>query len=345
MTRSVVTIRDVAREAGVAVSTVSRALNGSAPASEVIRERVRAAADRLGYQPSATAQGLRRSRTMTIGVVVPDLANPVFLQWLRGAENLLQGYRYSLLICDGQDSWERIAAHLARLYEHRVDGLLLAGPVPFASLRPFFQAGTPVEPDPRLIPRGTTSRATMEGAATLAAYRLLIEAGHRRVAFVARAVGGNRRMPQLYNVRVERLNAVLREVGVVPTPDFLVRADAQGLPAAVARLAARPDAPTAYVAGTHLLVAPLIGAIYDAGLRIPGDVSLLSFGDSDWAVAHRPRLSVIRHNYYAEARQFAERLVNRIKTGGPPQELSAEPSEFVARESIGPVQRAVASGG
>lgn len=334
MTRSVVTIRDVAREAGVAVSTVSRALNGSAPSSPAIRERVRAAAARLGYQPSATARGLRRSCTMTIGVIVPDLANPVFLQWLRGAEHRLQESGYSLLICDGQDSWTRMEAHLARLYEHRVDGLLLAGPAPFASLRPFFEADIPVEPDPRLIARGTTARATMEEAATLAAYRALVSAGHRRIAFVARATDGNRRIAHLYNPRVERLDEVLDEAGLSLDPGLVLRVEATELQALTRTMASHPDAPTAYVAASHLLAAPLIGAIYDAGLRIPHDVSFLSFGDSDWAVAQRPQLSVIRHNYYAEANQCAASLVSRISSGLPPEATPFEPSEFVNRGSI-----------
>lgn len=336
----VVTIRDVARDAGVAVSTVSRALNGSAPASEEIRQRVLEAAERLGYHPNATARNLRHSRTMTVGVVVPDLANPVFMQWLRGAEHRLQARGFSLLICDGQDSWTVIGAHLSRLYEHRVDGLLVAGPVPFARLRPFFRAGTPVEPDPRLLPRRTSLRAAMEESATLSAYRSLVDSGHRRIAFVTRPARGNSRVAELYGERIGLLNRVALEAGIPIDPGLCVRAEPHQLRSAVQQLATSADPPTAYVAGAHRLVAPLVGAIHDAGLRIPDDVSFLSFGDSDWASAHRPRLSVIRHDYYGEASQFADRLLARIADGSEAQEPISEPSEFISRESIAPACKA-----
>lgn len=330
----VVTIRDVARDAGVAVSTVSRALNGSAPASEAIRQRVMEAAQRLGYQPNATARNLRHSRTMTVGVVVPDLANPVYLQWLRGAEHCLQAADFSLLICDGQGSWALIGAHLARLYERRVDGLLVAGPVPFIQLRPFFRAGIPVEPDPRLLPRRTTPRTAMEEAATLEAYRSLVDFGHRRIAFVTNPARAGDRAAALYGARVERLHFVARQAGFALNPEHLVRAEPEELKAIVRQIAATPNPPTAYVAGAHRLVAPLVSAIHDAGLRMPEDVSFLSFGDSDWASAHRPQLSVIRHDYYGEASQIAEHLLARIADGSDASESASAPSEFIQRESI-----------
>lgn len=328
------TIRDVAREAEVSVSTVSRALNRSAPISVSVRERVAATAERLGYKPSGTARSLRRSRTMTVGVMVPDLSNSVYLQWLKGAENCLQSQDFSLLICDGQGGWQRIGSHLTRLYEHRVDGLLLAGPAPFVSLRPFFEAGIPVEPDPRMLPRGVPMRALMEEAATLDAYRSLVAAGHERIAFVGRPVDDDRKIARIYTVRLQRLHQVLEEAGLPVTPELAIHVEMADLPQAVAGLMNGVRPPTAIVAATPPLVAPVIDALSVAGLRIPQDVSFLSFGDSDWAVAYRPQLSVIRHDYYAEAHQFAERLLARIATGAPPREEPMMPSEFVPRASI-----------
>ena len=94
---------------------------------------------------------------------------------------------------------------------------------------------------------------------------------------------------------------------VFSTQDKTRRGDLPEIRKAIVRqIAATPNPPTAYVAGAHRLVAPLVSAIHDAGLRMPEDVSFLSFGDSDWASAHRPQLSVIRHDYYGEASQIAE---------------------------------------
>ncbi len=332
-----VTIADVAREANVAPSTVSRALNGSAPASPEVRVRVLEAAQRLGYRASGTARALRQSRTMTVGIVIPDLANPVFANFLRGAEHTLQAQGYSLFICDAQNSTELAEREFDRLFAHRVDGLLLGGPAPRRALEPFREAGIPIEPNPFLFPPGSESRSAMEEAATLAAYRFLSRNGHRNIALVSRTTAAARLASPVHDGRAERLQRLFESLGrddacyleiCVPGPEEL--------PAAVQAAAAKQGAPTAYVAASHVLAAPLLVAIYGAGLGIPEDVSFLTFGDSDWAAAHRPPISVVRHDYYAEAACHAARLLVRLGCPVDPGEIRQVPSEFVNRGSIGP---------
>jgi LacI family transcriptional regulator len=338
---SPITIRDVAESAGVAVSTVSRVLNGSGYASAGTRDRVLDVAQQLGFRPSARARGLRRSRSMLLGMLIPDLSNPVFLQSLRGAEHVAQGRGYALMICDGQNSAGIQAEQIARLYEHRVDGLLLGGSVlALEALRPFVDAGIPIAPQPSL--RGgqvELPEARTEGEASLAAFRSLVEAGHRRIALVGRWMP-TARMPQLWPQRLQALRTALGECDAPFDPGLVVKAeDVDQCRRAVRELRARQQPPTAYVAATHIVAAPLLLALADAGLRLPEDVSFLSYGDSDWALAHQPPLSVIRHDYYADAAAWAENLVARIEQWPevpPVPELAAE---FVSRGSCGPAPR------
>jgi LacI family transcriptional regulator len=317
-----VNIRDVAAAAQVAVSTVSRVLNDSGYASRQTRDRVMEVVAQLGYRPSATARGLRRARTMTLGALVPDLSNPVFASYLRGAEHGAQAHGYALLICDGQGSQELQASHLARLYEHRVDALLLGGPAPRHALEPFRKAGIPMTPQ-------AVRADALEAPATHAAVRHLIASGHRRIAVVVRDERHGR-----FPARRQALRAAHAEAGLALDPALVVRAATlDECRAAVRRLMALPEPPTAAISAAHVLAAVLLTAIYDAGLRIPHDLAFVTYGDSEWALAHRPPISVIRHDYYAEAKATAELLIAKIERWPDRPPMPAFASEFVLRGS------------
>src|SRR5437588_10929554 len=123
-----VTIIDVARAARVHPSTVSRVLNGSGELSLLpeTRERVIAAANRLGYRPSALARSLRLRRTFTLGMLVPNIDNPFFPPIIKGVEDTAHARGYNLILCNTEDSSEREATYLRVLRERQVDGLLIA---------------------------------------------------------------------------------------------------------------------------------------------------------------------------------------------------------------------------
>lgn len=339
VTRPPATIRDVARDARVAVSTVSRVINDSGATAPDTRLRVLAAAEKLGYRPSGMARALRNSRTMTIGVFIPDLENPVFLQWLRGAENAAQDHGYSVLTCDGQSSVSIIEAQLARLYERRVDGLVLAGQVPARLLRDFIRARIPFEPRSLLGAGGEPPRLRLERAAQVEAARALIALGHRRVAFFTRDNPLYCRDGSLPMSRFGVIRQTLREAGGVGAEASVVQVSTASAAQSVREVMAAPGRPTALVAGTHILAPFLLAGLYEQGLFVPDDVSFLSFGDSPWALAHRPPISVIRHDYEAEARAVMERLIARVEECESHLPAPPVPSEFVQRGSIGPAPR------
>jgi LacI family transcriptional regulator len=338
MTSALITIRDVAREARVGVSTVSRVLNGSGYASPEARDRVMTAVDRLGYRPSLAARGLRRARTMTLGLLLPDLANPVFLSLLRGAEHAAQQHGFSLLICNAENSASVQALQMARLYEHRVDGLLLGGVVLTpGDLRAFIEAGIPTAP-PALIDgdRVVIPRTVPEGAASLEAFRYLIALGHRRIAMIGRG-GASPDTPRIIPLRLRMYQRALTDAGIGHDPDLVTGAEGAGeFRALVRRLMALPDPPTAWVAASHGLTASLLIGLNELGLHIPDDASLIAFGDSEWALAHRPPLSVVRHDYYAEWRAWTEHLIATIEQCPERPSVPTFESEFVLRGSCAP---------
>jgi LacI family transcriptional regulator len=184
-----VTITDVARAANVHASTVSRVLNGRAELSLLpeTRERVIAAATRLGYRPSALARGLRLRRTFTLGMLVPDITNPVFPSIIKGVEGAAHARGYHLILCNTDDSFEREASYLRHLREWRVDGILIASSSTadstIAELRrekfPFVlvNSASRASDDLAVVPDNRLGVS--------AAIDHLIEIGHRRIGLIA----------------------------------------------------------------------------------------------------------------------------------------------------------------
>jgi LacI family transcriptional regulator len=332
------TMKDVAARAGVAVSTVSRVLNASGYGSEETRGRVLAASSALGYLPSLRARGLRQSRTMTIGVAVPDLGNPVFLEYVRGVEHTAGQAGYAVTICDGQAALEVQARQFSRLFADRVDGLVVIPPIlSRAGVEQFLRAGVPLAPLAELDDR-TRVRMHLEATmpAMLLALRMLQDGGHERIAYVTRRTP--MREASLLGWVDARVHG-LRKVGFEFEERFILRVDtADDCLAAVGELEVAGEGPTAYVVSPYGLAPRMLAAIYDCGLAIPADVSFVCHGDSDWAVAHRPPLAVIRRDYYAQAAQWTRELLGRVE-GGPGGPVANLPYEFVARGSIGPSRR------
>src|SRR6202167_4183114 len=118
-------VYDVAREARVSVFTVSAVINGKAHVGKKLRERVEAAIRKLNYRPNLIARSLAKQRTHTIGMIVPDIANPFFPMVVRGAEDAAQKHGYNLLLCNSDDSLDKEERAIELLLSKRVDGILL----------------------------------------------------------------------------------------------------------------------------------------------------------------------------------------------------------------------------
>lgn len=337
------TIHDVARLAGVATSTVSRALAGEPRVSAATRERVRQVAHDLGYRPSRSAQSLRSAKTGTIGLLSPNLENPIAYDHLRATVRAAFDLGYTIFAADCQDSAEIQDSELARMSEYRVDGLILGrgNHRVTGTLLEVLSSRVPVEPrlntDDLRSAMGSLAtpypeRAALDGTAATIGYRRLLELGHRRFALFTFSPGSR----HLGQARTDALDEVLRDAGVGSEAVVTVSAGDPGeCVAEVQYLAALRERPTAFISAMGRLTPYILEGIHSAGLRIPTDASFLCFGDSQWHKGYSPPISVIRHDYAAAARRTVERLVARIE-GREVPEISHRPSEFVMRGSIGP---------
>jgi len=338
--KSSVTIRDVARVAGVSLSSVSRALNGGKNVSARVARDVTAAASTLGYQPDYLARSLRTRSSGMVGCLVPDVSNPLNATIVRAAEARLRDAGYLLIIANTANDPARERAAAAQLQGRRLDGMLVApaGDTNRRMWRDLVAAGTPVvilDRDP-LEDDDISSPAVLvdHRAGATAATRYLVGLGHRRIALLT--ADAHMRPSR---ERIAGFRAVFAEAGIdAAGAQLCIQASpmdfAQGGTLALLRGAGRPTAIIAL--GTRIL-AGVLRAARDLGLSVPRDLSVLSVGDTDLAAVHTPAITALRWSLEDVGRAAAELLLQRLRGDvGQAQSRALLPVDLVLRESCAP---------
>jgi LacI family transcriptional regulator len=336
MSAASVTIRDVARHAGVSPMTVSRVINGGASVSPSTRGRVEAAITELGYVPSRLAAGLSARRTRTIALIVPDVANPFFTLIVRGAEDVARRAGLRVILCDTRADLTIEREVIEEMIAHRVDGILIA-PVNDRSrdhLRRLTRFDVPFVLIDRTIP-GVDADAVL-GDSAGGAERLvehLVSLGHRRIGLV---VEGD----DVSTARDRRrgYDAALTAAGIPLDPDLVVEGstDPAGGLEGMRRLLMLDDRPTAVFTVNGLVALGAIEAIRAAGLEVPDDVALVCFDDIEYASRLYPFLTVMEQPAETFGTLGTQLLVQRIEGRGPERRhVVVLPAEFVVRISCG----------
>jgi LacI family transcriptional regulator len=327
------TIQDVARRAGVSITTVSRVLNRSPhPVSAAVRARVETAASELDFRPSSLARGLAGRGTRTLALVVPDIANPYYPRLSRGVEDLASEHGYAVLVCNTDHQQAKLSLYLRLLREKRVDGVLLAGgghedPGDVEALA---EAGLTVQAIGRHPLRVPSVRIDNLEAARAATTHLAAR-DRRRIAFV----GG----PALHTTVADRragYRAALEAAGLRPEPGLEVEVGfgpADGERAA-AGLLARPNRPDAVVAFNDYLAIGLMHHLFRQGIDVPGEVAVVGFDDIPLAGYFRPSLTSVAVPAYELGAQATVRLLRQL-AGEPVEAVVWLPTQIAERESSG----------
>ena len=295
-----ITLRDVASEAGVHVSTASRALNPETRSIVNVRtaKRVLAVAERLGYRPHPLARSLRTSRTLTVGMIVPDLMNPLFPPIHAGAEASLRERGYSLLIAADDDDPVKARAVTAALLDRRVDGLILAT----AHLGSPPPAGLGDETVPTVLVNRTSDSTTLpsvvgdDHAGIGLVVRHLIEQGHTSIAHVAG--------PQDLSTGLSRRQAFvawMNSEGLEARSELVVEAEAFRTEAgriACDRLLDSGQEVTAIVAGNDLIALGCYDALAARGIDVPNTISVTGYNDMTFIDRVNPPLTTVAIPYH-----------------------------------------------
>ena len=331
----------MARLAGVSHTAVSFVFNGRAEGnlSAETQARIRDAAQRLNYRPNPVARGLRRRRTAVIGMVTDHIASTPFAgALLRGAMRTAWDRQHLVLTVDSAGSPEREDAAVAELLDRRVDGIIYAA----MSLR---KARLPAGLDQchtvlaNCLPADGSLPAVIpaERAGGRAAARLLLDAGHRRLALA----GGLDDIAS--GERLRGYRDALRTVGLRAAPDTVVRTGgeiASGYLAALRLLDGTPAAtrPTGVVCYNDRVAAGVLLAAARLGLAVPEDLSLVGYDDQEHMAAFLdPPLTTVALPHEAMGEVATGLLLDAVEAGAPPKvETTALPCPVVVRGSVAP---------
>ncbi|HEY8346553.1 MAG TPA: LacI family DNA-binding transcriptional regulator [Symbiobacteriaceae bacterium] len=337
-----VTIKDVARLAGVSPSTVSRVLAGSPRISPKTQEKVRQALKELNYHPHAGARSLVTGSSKTIGLItsrpiVQAFASTFFSEVIQGIGSVLEAEGYNLLLSTALDEDAGREACLEMLRSRHADGAILTmsrldDPLInalVAEKRHFVLIGRPADREGRLIPDVPyVNNDNVSAAAAVVAH--LVSLGHRRIGFIT----GLRERVYCYD-RLQGYRKGLEEAGISYDPALVVEGNITQADAGLAleRLMSLSDPPTAVMAGDDVLALGALDAALRMGLRIPGDLALSGFNDTPLWRWIRPRLTTVRIPMYDLGVMAARMLIGLLKgrPSCPPYVIL--PSQLIVRES------------
>ena len=335
------TLRDVASAAGVHPATASRALNPGTKllVSEETAQRVTEAAERLGYRPNSVARSLRTRRSHTIGVLIPDLNNPLFPPIIRGIEDRLAEHGYVALIgnTDADPGKERLVFDQMRA--RHVDGFVLAtATLNSPILSEAAEAELPVVLMNRIAqdyPFSSVSVDNEQGVRAAVAH--LVSLGHTRIGHIAGPQDISTGAARLHGFRegMSSHGLVAREAEIVYASGYTVE---EGLRCGRELLEGAGDL-TAIVAANDMLAVGCYGALDELALRCPEDVSVIGFNDMRFVDRLRPPLSTVRFPHYQVGTEAARLLIERIEGGESPVKIIFLAPELVARGSTVAIER------
>src|SRR5579871_6514784 len=289
-----VRLADVAKAAGVGTSIVSRVLNEDPTVSirPETRERIIEAAKTLEYRPNAFARGLKLRRTMTIGMVIPNLAYPVNAEIIRGAERAAAAAGYVILLADADEFLQTGEAYQRLLLEQRVDGLLIASASteePF--LMELVSKRLPFVLVNRRHPNMGPSVVVDDVAGMALAVAHLAALGHRRIAHIAGPADVDTARRRLAGFR-----AGMRDAGLRVRRDHVVEApyEEEGGKLALLRLLELSPRPTAIVIWSLAAAVGALSGASERGVAIPDELSVVGFHDAPIAAYLQPPLTTVR---------------------------------------------------
>ena len=314
-----VTIADIAKEAGVSMMTVSRAINQKEGISEETRQRILSIADQIGYRPSGVARALATNRSCAIGLVIPDVTNPFFAQIARGAEDIAHAAGYGLFLVNTDENAARETNALDLLLEKQVDGVILCSSrLPQPQLREYVghfphvvlinrSLELPAEKD-----IATFNVDDHSGAKIAIAH--FVDQGHTHIGLIAGPEGSNSAQQ-----RLEGYIQGLQCAGIPYDAAAVERCspDTEGGHQAIRSLLNRKSDITAVLAFNDLVAVGVVQACNALGVRVPEDIAVIGMDDIPLAALVRPRLSTLRIEKRALGRQAMSTLLALI--GGEEQ--------------------------
>ncbi len=331
-----ITIRDVAKRAGVGVGTVSRVLNDNPSVREPTRQKVLQAITELDYSPNPLARRLSLGKTMTVAVIVPFFTRPSFIGRLRGIEYALSGSEYDLILFNVETTARRDACFRSVPRRERVDGMLIISLSPRdVEVEHFLQMGVPTVLVDAYHPRlNRVVIADVDGGRM--ATQHLVDLGHRRIGYVSDWVENPFNFVSSRE-RGEGYRQALAQAGIPFRPAYHRQGDygREEARAMALELLSLPERPTAIFAASDTLAIGVMQAARDMGLRVPDDLSVIGYDDIQ--VSEYLHLTTMRQPLFVSGVEVVELLLDTIATSPPTPRQVLLPVELIVRGTTAPL--------
>jgi LacI family transcriptional regulator len=339
------TVSDVAKRAGVSVSTAARVLSGRGYAAEDTRRLVLEAAREMGYVPNQIARSLRTRRTRMIGLLIGDVENSFYSSIAKNVELVAKEAGYHVVLCNSNDDPDTERDYLRLLEGMQVEGLIVtpAARTPRYLARSLEKGIVVVQVDRRIERLHADAVLVDNESGAASAVARLIEAGHSRIGVLA----GDLEVATARQ-RLSGFERAMREHGL-PIREELVKTGSFHREHAIedaTELIGRDGGPTAIFAANNILAEACLLALGELGLKVPRDLSLVAFDDVEWMTMTSPPITAVRQPVADMARGAAELLLRRLREDGPSAPTTIVfRTELHLRGSIAPVRkpRAVSS--
>ena len=338
-TEAKISIKDIARAAGVSHSTVSRSLSDSPLVNSETKARIRQLSIEMGYTPNAAARSLVMGRTRTVGVVVTTIADPFIAEVTQGIESTAYEHGYSVILASSNSDPSREIAAVEMLRSKRVDGVIVTSSRVGALYQDHLERiGVPVV----LINNHSEQSGRYTFSITVdnehgghLATRHLVELGHRRIAYIAAQVNHSSNMGRLAGYR-----QALSEAGIPFDPAMVLAGNGrvEGGERCWSQLAALTNPPTAVFCYNDMTAIGLLRDVRQVGLMVPQDVSIVGFDDIPFASYVYPALTTIAQPKFEMGQQATEMVLALMKAQASNDVQAADitiKGELIVRESSG----------
>lgn len=325
---------DIARRAGVSITTVSHVFNETRFVSDEARRRVLDAAAEMSYTPNILARSMRTSTTDMIGLAAPALSKVALGDLVRSIEVEAKSQHLSILFSDTEDDPETERSAIQALHERRVDGIIIA---PSAPDSPAVQYLREHAIPTVVVDRFTTGGFDQIGSENIRSTHqltehLIVEGGHRRIGLITS-------MPDLSTMaeRVKGYRRALKAHRIPLDPDLVSPGfdNAATVDRALAGFLGLPEPPSAIVSANSSTTISVMRAANTRGLRVPEDLALVGFDDFEWADVFHPRLTVVRQRMEEIGQRAVQLLMRRIADPDAPVSTRRVAGDFIHRDSCG----------
>lgn len=329
MTKKVGRIRDVAKETGLSIATISRVMNGATSVKPATRDIVLAACEKLDYVPNPAARSLSTNRSKTIAVIIPTIEHSVFDKYIAGIEQLLSERGYSLVLAVSNSNHDEELAAAQKLLGMGAEAFVLTGTEHSQALIDMFQR--------RHVPYAFTSVWEPELASptigydnrTLAkqAIEFLVTKGHRQIAVVHGPLAESDRTRSRYNGAMDAATPQLA------LQFFETALSVEGGKGAIGSLLASKSKCTAILCFSDVIALGAYFALFEAKLRIPDDISVMGFDNLDWSKHATPSLTTIDLPARKMGLSVVEQLINNLEKSVPVVRQLL-PAAIIERQSV-----------